>query len=565
MVYSVAPEDAGVVEEVSQLEGILARTQGSNALIVAALGSGEMDTVYGLVGHIQSHQAPEVLRDKQIYQLEAGALIDAAHGDKSTFESAFNAVMDEAAAAGNVIVLFDDLPGFLENAHHIGSDAAALLYRYLSMPGVQIIALADKRRFGEGVEQNAMLMEGFEIVRTHEKDERALIGILQNEVLRVEAASKVFFTYQAVAAVVTSAERYFTEGEPLDKAKDLLEELPAAAPVNRIITKDTVLTFVEKKTGVPQEGTLEAGERDKLLTLEKTLHERVVGQDEAIDAIANTMRRARAGLRNENRPMGSFLFLGPTGVGKTETAKALQDIFFGAETPMLRLDMSEYTGPDALERLTGSFASGKQGVLVEMLRAQQYGVLLLDEFEKASSEVHNLFLQVLDEGFFSDMAGKKVNARNVIVIATSNAGSDTIFALTEAGKDLAAAKNEFIDGLVKSGIFRPELINRFDGAILFHPLGETQIAQIATLTAKKLAATLKAQGLELVINNDLTNYLAREGFDRQFGARAMNRVLQEKVEKLLATELIGGAIAKGSRIEFIQAPDPHELSLRVAA
>jgi ATP-dependent Clp protease ATP-binding subunit ClpB len=232
---------------------------------------------------------------------------------------------------------------------------------------------------------------------------------------------------------------------------------------------------------------------------------------------------------------------------------------------MLRLDMSEYTGSDALARLIGSFEAGKPGTLAGMLRDQKYGVLLLDEFEKTTSEVHNLFLQVLDEGYFSDMRGKKVNARNVIVIATSNAGSDKIFKIVEEGKDLQAAKTDIIDSLISGGILRPELINRFDDVILFHPLGEQHVAKIAELAAQKLAGELEKQGFKLHISQPLIDFLAREGFDIKFGARAMNRALSEKVEKLLAEKIIRADVAKGSTLEFF-APesDPHGLDVRAS-
>jgi ATP-dependent Clp protease ATP-binding subunit ClpA len=232
---------------------------------------------------------------------------------------------------------------------------------------------------------------------------------------------------------------------------------------------------------------------------------------------------------------------------------------------MLRLDMSEYSGGDALNRLIGSFEGKKAGVLATMLRDQKYGVLLLDEFEKTTPEVLNLFLQILDEGFFSDMLGKRVNARNVIVIATSNAGSNEIFKLVGEGKNLTESKGALIDTIVSAGIFKPELINRFDGVILFHPLGKEQLVHIARLMAERLGKQLSEQGLRLRVTDDLLQFLVREGFDEKFGARPMNRVLQERVEKLLADELIRGAITKGSTVEFVASEAaPGGLEVRAA-
>jgi ATP-dependent Clp protease ATP-binding subunit ClpC len=249
-------------------------------------------------------------------------------------------------------------------------------------------------------------------------------------------------------------------------------------------------------------------------------------------------------------------------VGKTETAKALAEIFFGATAPMLRLDMSEYSGYDAVQRLIGSSGDKHAGVLATMLRNQKYGVLLLDEFEKTTPEVMNLFLQILDEGFFSDARGKKVSARNVIVIATSNAGSDLIFSAVEEGKDLSGEKSAFIDHVIERGQFKPELLNRFDGVILFHPLENKHLEDIASLMAEKLSVQLKEQGIRLLVTKDLITFLAREGTDKKFGARPMNRVLQERVEKLLADKIIRGDIAKGATVEFVVSPtEPGELSV----
>ncbi len=557
---------AASTSEIDQLENVLVRARGANALIVADLGSGEMDIVYGLLGRIRAGTVLPPLEGKRILRFLAGVLIDASQGNKTSFETSFVMLLNEAIRAGDIILLLEDLPGLIENARSIGVDLSSLLSPYLTSSNVQIVAIADKGRFHETIESDTTLRNGFEIIRVTEKDEKLLTAILEDEVLVAEARSGLVFTFQAVEALASSVTRFFADDVPLDKAKDLLEELPIAVQRTgrSLITREDVQALVATKTGVPQEGAVTDSEKDKLLNLESILHGRVIGQDEAIEGVANTMRRARAGLRNPNRPLGSFLFLGPTGVGKTETAKALEEVFFGAQAPMLRLDMSEYSDAGALQRLIGSFEGGKSGTLVSLLRDQQYGVLLLDEFEKASDDVHNLFLQVLDEGVFSDAQGKKVNARNTIIIATSNAGSDRIFTIVSEGKDLAAEKDSFIAALIENKIFRPELINRFDGVVLFHPLKKEQMADIATLQIKKLAGRLAAQGLKLSITPTLVDYLIRNGFNEKFGARSMNRVLQENVEKLLAESLIRGDVKTGATVELVSAPDsPDTLTVQV--
>ncbi len=561
--HGISPEGTAVQKEISELEGILSRSKGGNALIVADQGSGENDIIYGLVGKIKSGAILPTLENKIVFSIN-GSIVIETFGSKDEFESQFLNLMNEAVSAGNIILVFQDLPGFIENGEKIGSDTVGLLYPYLNSDKIQIIAIADKTRFHQKMEANSALMSVFEIIKLEERSEASVMFALEDEVIRIENQTGLFFTYRAVSGIAESASRFFSEGVAIDKAKDLLYEVPALmkSAKKTIVMREDILSLVELRTGVPKEGILTLDEKEKLLNLEKILHLKVVGQDEAVSAISNAMRRSRAGLRNNNRPIGSFLFLGPTGVGKTETAKALAEAFFGQSAPILRLDMSEYSGPDALTRLIGSFEGGKAGVLSSMLRDQRYGVLLLDEFEKTNREVMDLFLQILDEGFFSDMVGKKVNARNVIVIATSNAGGDMIFKMTEEGKDLSQNKNALIDSLVSSGQFKPELLNRFDGVILFHPLKNEHLKSIAGLLVKKLGSSLSEQGIKLMVTDDLINFLAKEGFDPKFGARPMMRVLQEHVEKILAMKLIEGVIQKGATVKFV-APLQNLSSLEV--
>jgi ATP-dependent Clp protease ATP-binding subunit ClpA len=297
---------------------------------------------------------------------------------------------------------------------------------------------------------------------------------------------------------------------------------------------------------------VKAEEREKLLDLENILKARIVGQDEAVKTVSSAVRRARSGITNPDRPLGSFLFLGPTGVGKTETTKVLADVFFGESARILRLDMSEYSGADSVEKLIGSFGSGKEGVLSSLLRERQYGVLLLDEFEKTTPDVMNLFLQILDEGFFSDSSGRKVSARNLIIIATSNAGSDRIWSAMQAGKDLSREKDAIVDDIVKSGVFKPELLNRFDGVVLFHPLTPAHLKRIAGLMLQKLHDRLAMQGINLAIDENLIDYVVGFGTDPKFGARPMNRAIQDKVEEAVARKILADSIPKGQEIRLNQ-------------
>ena len=291
-------------------------------------------------------------------------------------------------------------------------------------------------------------------------------------------------------------------------------------------------------------------EREKLLNLESFLHQRVIDQDEAIIAIAEAMRRTRAGLKAEEKPIGSFLFLGPTGVGKTETARTLAESFFGSEKSMSRLDMSEFKTPQAMDRLIGT-AEGGEGVLTSQIKENPYCLLLLDEIEKASSDVLNLFLQILDEGRLTDRTGRKVDFSNTIIIATSNAGAELIRQSIKAGDTPGVIREKLLEHLQREGIFRPEFLNRFDGVISFKPLGMNEIYQIAELILGRLADKLKAEKeITLEVQPEAIQKLAQLGYTPEMGARPMQRVISDKVENWLAGKILRREIQKGQKVIF---------------
>ncbi len=537
------------VKELQDLEITLSKNRDANVLLVGDDEAGKLEIISNLYTMIETGSVVTSIQNKRLIVLDTDRFT-AGNGSKSAFEKEFINMMVEAINAGNIIIVIDDLPTLMSSATSFGVNLPALFEEYLTSTNLQVIALSDNTRFHESIERNSVLAERFEIILIKEIDESNAVKVLQNEILKYERAG-MFFTYTSLVAIVDGAERYFPDGVMPDKAIDLLEEVVPniLSKGKRTVEKKDVLDLIQQKTGIPVAGVTK-DEKEKLLDLENVLHRQIVGQDEAIKTISNAVRRARSGITNPNRPLGSFLFLGPTGVGKTETTKALANVFFGENAHILRLDMSEYSGVDALEKLIGSFESKQSGVLSTMIRENQYGVLLLDEFEKTTKEVMNLFLQILDEGFFSDMAGKKVMARNLIVIATSNAGSEMIWNSVQNKEDLSNIKDSIIDKIIKDGVFKPELLNRFDGVVLFHPLNDTHLRKIGELMLAKLHDRLKEQGVDLVINEDLVNYVVEFGTDPKFGARPMNRAIQEKVEEVVARKLIEGSIVKGQKFEL---------------
>ncbi len=538
--------------ELNTLEAVLARSGESNALLVSEPGAGGLDIVMALGARIAEGSVLPSLEHKRIFLFDENAFI-AAEKDKARFESELLHIFNEIVRAGNIILVVSDLPNFIGSAKAIGSDIIALADPYLASPDFQMIAMANPGAFHQSLEEDSKILHRFEKILVKARDIISTMRILEDHSLVEESGSRVFFTYQSLSAVAEGAKRYFTDGVMSDRAIHLLAEVAQTAQAKKktVVERGDVLAVIESKTGIAT-GEIGKDEREKLLHLEDTLHLRIIGQDEAVKAISGALRRARSDIENSERPMGSFLFLGPTGVGKTETTKALASVFFGKEESIIRFDMSEYQTDDALTRLIGSFEDGKAGVLSSKLRDESTGVLLLDEFEKTNTEVLNLFLQILDEGFFSDMSGTRVNARNLIIIATSNAGSDMIWKMLGEGKDLSANKDAIIAEIINRGIFKPELLNRFDGVILFHPLTTENLQKIAMLMLKKLQKRLTEKGIELVINDALLKAVMDAGTDPQFGARPMNRAIQEKVEQVIAQKIISGEVKSGSSIELTE-------------
>jgi len=534
--------------EVQEIERVLSRRGEANVLLVGEKGAGTLDIVFDFARKISMGSVVSQLEHKKVFLLNTTAIIASVRG-KEEFEALMLTLFEEAIKSGNLIIVLPDLPAFMRSAKMLGSDVVSILDPYLSSPKLHVIAISDLGELQGTLEQNSTLMARFEKVSVSEPSGDEMIMILEHVAEDLEAQEGVFFTYSAIDEALRSAENYLTDGVLPDKAIDVLvEAVPhITTQEERIIKRADILSLITKKTNIPM-GDISTSERIKLMDLERFLHGRVVGQDEAVTLVSQSMRRARAGVRNMKRPIGSFLFLGPTGVGKTETAKALAEVFFGSEDAVARFDMSEYQTADALERLIGFFEGDKVGTLAKVLKSKPYGVLLLDEFEKTSTEVMDLFLQVLDEGFFSDMRGKRVSARNVIIIATSNAGSDLIWEAVQGGGDLPHMKNEIVAALIERGIFKPELLNRFDAVVLFHPLNDGHLRNIARLMLEKLDKRLRERNLSLAITDELVSAVVRHGTDPAFGARPMNRAIQERVEQMIAEKLIRGEIKEGSQV-----------------
>jgi ATP-dependent Clp protease ATP-binding subunit ClpC len=540
-------------EAILTLEISLSKSSQSNVLIVGEEGAGKIEIIEGLARKIHNNRSNPALHKKKFRVLHVDSLL-AKYNLAGSLEKALLSICNEIVSAGNLVLVIPNLSVLLRGGATLGVDVAALLIPFMRSPEMHLVGISDLESFHSELSKNNDLMQFMEPLLVSGENSNTVMAVLLEDVRNLEKKQGVFFTYPSVQTAIRSSEYYFLGAPLYDTASDLLLEAIGNAALSnlKVVTTEDVLAVVKMKTGV-EAGTITDTERDRLIHLEDLLHTRVVGQDPAIKLVSDAFRRARSGINSSNRPLGSFLFFGPTGVGKTETAKALTEIFFGEKGVMNRLDMSEYNTTDSVNRLIGGYDGDHSGVLATMLRDNPYGVLLLDEFEKTNPDVLDLFLQILDEGIFSDAQGKKVNARNIIIIATSNAGSQIIFDTVSKGEDLLSKKDEIVDRIISEGIFRPEFVNRFDGVVLFEPLNKEQLRKVASIMLSKLVWRLKEKGITLVINDSLLNFLVKNGNDPKFGARPLKRAIQDSVEKIIAEGIISLKYRAGSTVALTDA------------
>lgn len=547
-------------EKLKEIEVSLARAKASNVLVIGEAGVGVIDLIMEVDRRMKTGKAITAVENQSMVLLDTN-LIFATHKVKQDLEVTLLRLFTEAAKAGNIIIVIENLSTFVRTAEAMGTFIPELLDPFLASNELHVIATDTPGAYHTFIEPLGSLSRRFAEVLIDEPNLQSVTRTLQSVTPRTERMYKTMFTYSALQTITETADRYLVEGVMPDKAIELMIDIATRAGHMgvAVVYPNYVYTIISEKTGIPV-GPIDEKEKNVLLNLEERLHERVIGQRDAIDAIARTMRRARAGIQSGNKPIGSFLFLGPSGVGKTETAKALAYTFFGDEKKMHRIDMSEFSGVDSLQRMIGDGVS--IGILPKMLKEYPYAVLLLDEFEKGSKSVHDIFLQILDEGVFTDARGEKINARNTIIIATSNAGSQLILKTMQQRKELSTLNQKIIDHIIEEGTYRPELLNRFDSTIIFEPLEIDEQSQIAGLMLNKLYKRIESRGYEIEVSKDLLDILVEKGYNPQFGARPMMRILQDVVEEKIAQKIIRGEVQKGEKV-ILQKSDFSEEELAV--
>jgi ATP-dependent Clp protease ATP-binding subunit ClpC len=618
---------AGRQRELRRLVTILGRRQKNNPVLIGEPGVGKTAIVENLARRIYEGDVPSVLRGKRIVSLNIGGMVAGAMF-RGQFEQRIKSILEELRQADDVIVFIDELHTVVGAGAAEGAVGAADMFKpALARGELRCIGATTLDEYRKHIEKDAALERRFQPVMVDEPSTEEAIEMLRIVRPNYELHHSVSITDEAIEAAVKLSDRYINDRFLPDKAIDVMDEAASAlrleatekgivSPVlisdlekeladlqtkkeaaanaedyeraaklrqqelviqdklekaraesgssmTLLVTPELIARSVENWTGVPVSQMLES-ERLNLINLEDDLRKRVIGQDEAISAVARAIKRSRAGLKDPKRPIGSFLFLGPTGVGKTELAKALAAELFGGEENLIRLDMSEYMEPHTVSRLFGSppgyVGHDEGGQLTEQVRRRPYSVILLDEVEKAHPEVFNALLQIMDDGRLTDGQGRTVDFKNTVVIMTSNAGSSEmkravrIGFLPTKGEDSRDEHNEVIRSKAMEGLkrmFRPEFINRIDQIVVFHSLGKDELYRIVDLLLAQVRSRLAEQKIELVVSNEVRDLLLREGYDEEYGARPLRRAIQTHVDDALADAVLAGTIVAGQAARLV--------------
>jgi len=536
----------GRQKTIDQMEQILARSGQNNILLVAEPGTGKRTVIMGFTQMIASGKALPALNYKRVFELNV-PLITSSSKDINEVQKTLLALLNESVKAGNIILIIEDFHNFIGALGGMGRvDISELLIPYLESTGIQVIATTDPANFHKHIESRAEIIKVFEKVEVNEPSPEETLQIVEELVPTIEARSGLLLTYSAIKHIVEAADRYITTSPFPEKAVDLLSEVVGRVQSQKksILLPRDVDELVTLKTDIPL-GQATGNEKEKLINLEGEMHKAIIGQDEAVRAIAQTMQRLRAGLTKRGKPAGVFLFVGPTGVGKTLTAKILAKTYFGSPDKMLRFDMSEYQDAESLDRFLGSLRINEPGQLASKIRDEPFSVVLLDEIEKAHKNILNIFLAIFDEGRMTDIFGRKVSFEQNIFIATSNAAADIIRDMVNQGSDPSTQKTKVLDTLVSGHYFSPEFLNRFDEIVIFHPLTQEQSYKVAELLIGGLVERMREQGYFFKPTPEIIGYISQVGFDPQFGARPMQRALQDKLENVIARKILAGSIRKG--------------------
>ena len=618
-------------KEIERVIQILSRRTKNNPCLTGDPGVGKTAIVEGLAQKIASGDVPEILKNKRVVSLDLSSLV-AGSKYRGEFEERIKKVLDEVRAVGNVILFIDELHTIIGAGGSEGAiDASNILKPSLARGEIQIIGATTLNEYRKYIEKDGALERRFQPVRVDEPSEEDAVKMLKCLRDKYEAHHSVKITDSAITAAVKLSARYITDRFLPDKAIDALDEAASkvrlstftappsikeledklaalesekeaaikteqyerAGEIKRnqdeirkqldeakqewknknadnaqVVTENDIADIISSWTGVPVK-RLQEEESERLRNMEEILHKRVIGQEEAVKAVSKAIRRGRVGLKDPKRPIGSFLFLGPTGVGKTELSKALSEVLFGDEDAMIRVDMSEYMEKHSVSKIIGSppgyVGYDEGGQLSEKIRRKPYCVVLFDEIEKAHPDVFNILLQVLDDGHITDAQGRRVDFKNTVIIMTSNAGARNII---DSSKKLGFVNDEADSGEktyedMKKGVmediknvFRPEFLNRIDDIIVFHSLNKDEIRSIANLMIDEVKSRIKENmDIELTVTDAAVDKISEVGFDKQYGARPLRRAIQSQLEDMLAEDILAGKFDKGANVTIDYTED----------
>lgn len=615
-------------KEIERVIQVLSRRTKNNPCLVGEPGVGKTAIAEGLAQKIVEGNVPEIIKNKRVVSLDLSAMI-AGSKYRGEFEERIKKALDEIRASSNVILFIDELHTIIGAGAAEGAiDASNILKPSLARGEIQVIGATTLDEYRKYIEKDAALERRFQPVKVEEPTEEETIEILKGLRDKYEAHHQVHITDESIIAAVKLSSRYITDRFLPDKAIDLIDEAASkirlrlyTAPPNvkeleekleelekekesaikteefekageikkkqdeikkkleqeksdwkdayskakQEVTEEEIADIVASWTGIPVRKLAEE-ESERLRKLEEILHKRVIGQEEAVKAVSKAIRRGRVGLKDPKRPIGSFLFLGPTGVGKTELTKALAEALFGDDDAMVRIDMSEYMEKHSVSKLIGSppgyVGYDEGGQLSEKIRRKPYSVILFDEVEKAHPDVFNILLQVLDDGHITDSQGRRVDFKNTVVIMTSNIGARNIVEPKRLGFASADSEARNYDDMKKNvmdevkRLFRPEFLNRIDEMIVFHPLNKEHIKEIVSIMVEQLAKRIKENmGITIEISESAKDYLAKEGFDQAYGARPLRRAIQSKIEDKMAEEILDGNIKEGDHVKIDMEED----------
>lgn len=548
----------GREKELERIQQTLLKTQGNNVLLIGEPGVARHQLVETFAHQIAIGNCNPRLMHKRILQLDAQALLSSRPSEREV-KGFIEEMLEEAAYAGNVVLCIDNIDAYFQNESG-KIDLTDVFEKFATSP-IALIGITTPAHYHQYIEQNGALDTLFEKIEIAPVSTPILMEELELSIIpALEKKWGVYITFQTLKKTIEDADKYLTLTPFPGKAIELLDATcvfvsnkknPKKVKTNgklcSIVVPEDVDTVITQKTKI-KVGTLQVDEKEKLLHLEEQMHRSVINQEIAISSIASSLRRARLDVSDRKKPIGSFLFLGPTGVGKTETAKALNGVYFGSESSLIRFDMSQFQLQEGMERLIGSSHLGTPGELTSALRDNPFCVLLLDEFEKADKQIYNLFLTLLDEGYINDSTGKKVDAKNCIVIATSNAGSEFIREQFQQGISGDALQKALVEYIQRERLFAPEFLNRFDNVVVFTPLSEGHMREVVRMQLDDLNKRLASKEVSIKITPELVNQLVATGYDPQFGARAIKRKIANTIEDQVARKIMDGSAKRGEEI-----------------